>query len=170
MKQIIPILPKFQFGNPNHCTYCGDTPSGMDHVIPVVYQHTQDQSRFESNGPTTWACHSCNGQLSSNWFDDFDGRCRWITDRLDTTVKPIHWASYELTHLDYGLRKFIGSENARRRWQRARADWYESRDYWLNLENLQWKLAEFHPGNPGLKFLNGYFSKTLQLLKELIYA
>lgn len=169
MKQIIPVLPKFKFGNPNCCAYCGDPPSGRDHVIPVSFQHLRKDQRNATNGPTTWACQPCNSKLGANWFDDFDDRCRWIRDRIDSAVKPVVWHDYELAKLDYGLRIYIKSESARRLWQRSRADWYESRDYWLNIENLQWQLAEFNPSNPGFLFLESYFRRTIQFLKEQLY-
>lgn len=168
--QLLPLLPTFRFGNSNTCTYCGDRPQALDHVIPVSFQRTHDGARKSSNGPLTWSCNLCNGLLGANWFDSFDDRCRFVVDRLEYVTAPLEWQSFELAHLDYGLRQGIKYENNRRKWLRYRAQWYGSRDYWLNLENLQWLLESCKTDNPGWTFLAGYFRHSTKGVQQTLYA
>lgn len=163
---ILSQLPNFKFGNETICTYCGDKASGRDHVIPVRYQHLHDQSRGRSNGPITFACQRCNSKLGANWFDTFDERCRWMRDKIASIGLEVLWHKWELAKLDYNLQRSIQYTQNYRKWQRERADWYESRDYWLNIENLQWRLEERSASNP---FLREYFGTTLRFLKEFLY-
>lgn len=162
-------LPCFMFGSPILCTYCGDPPTDREHVIPVCYQRSHRKQRLESNGPLTWACGPCNCKLSDRWFESFDERCRWLRDKLSDKAKAVEWKESELRQLDHGLQGYVRRDRNRRIWQRNRADWYESRDYWLNIENLQWALDGFNPRNPSVKFLADYFRCSLSNVKQAIY-
>lgn len=169
MIQELPALPAFSFGSPILCTYCGDPPADRDHVIPVAFQRTHARQRFEANGPLTWACKSCNSRLHSQWFDSFDARCRWVRDRLNIKAKAVEWSNDEINRLGHSLQSYVRNDRAQRIWQRNRADWYESRDYWLNIENLQWAMSGFNPNNPGVKFLADYFRCSLGNVKQSLY-
>lgn len=119
-------LPSFRFGNPTHCTYCGDPPSGRDHIIPVVYQRDHDRQRFAANGPWTYSCSECNHRLASKLYDSFKERCEAIRDKLDIAAAPIIWGNQELKELDYGLRRMIKARQDRNRWLKDRRwSWVE---------------------------------------------
>lgn len=161
-------LPSFKFGTPQHCTYCGELPNSVDHVIPVAYQHVSDFERLDANGPWTYACSTCNSKLGSNFFDTFRDRCQWLHGKLEVAGSPICWNAWDFVALDYNLQQFIKSDERRRKWLRIRADWYGSRDFLLNIENLQWGLPSLNSG-PACRFLLDYFGPTVAEIKALLY-
>lgn len=157
------ILPSFGFGDERDCAYCGDPATQRDHVIAVSYQTIQKRRakmavRF---GPWCWACSDCNRHLSNRYFDSFKERCEWAHWRLAKKTKPIEWHQWELKNLDYTLRTYIRKQIAKRLWIQQRADWYETRDFYLNLENLIWKLQTMEDTGTGAKLLRSYFSSIL---------
>jgi hypothetical protein len=154
-------LPVFEFGDRRRCTYCGDPATARDHVIAVSYQQQTRTKAFSECGPWTWSCTECNTTLSNRWFDSFDERCRWVSWRLQKRVKPILWTEAQLARLDFKLQNHIRQQTAKAKWSRYRADFYESRDYYLNLESLTWELARRDTVTDARKFLAGYFRQTL---------
>lgn len=160
-------LPVFSFGHCSRCTYCGDPASDREHVIPVSYQAMNRKAAFVARGPWTWACRDCNAALWNRGFDTFGARCEWAHWRLNKRLQPIHWTFGELSALDYGLRKHVQHEMAKRKWLFHRADWYQSREYYLNLESLAWEANQRKPDTPGAQFILAYFSDTLRELGEL---
>jgi hypothetical protein len=44
---------------------------------------------------------------------------------------------------------------------RQRADWYESRDFYLNLEGLIWEVNQLGKSSTGHRFVRAYFSSML---------
>lgn len=160
-------LPVFTFGNTARCTYCGDPAVERDHVIPVSYQSVHEKNRTSGNGPLTWACSDCNQALSNRYFDTFLARCEWAKWRLECKVKPIEWHNREIRELDHSLRDFVRTEAKKRLWMRNRADFFESRDFILNIENLAWEMQCRRPDTIGTTFLFSYFSSTLRLIAEL---
>lgn len=161
-------LPTFSFGTPERCTYCGDPPSGVDHVIPVSYQHINDCGRLSANGPWTYACTTCNSKLGANFFDTFKERCEWLHGKLERAGAPVVWDAQDFARLDYNLQRLFKSNEYRRKWLRMRADWYGSRDFLLNIENLQWGLPSLNSG-PACRFLLDYFGPTVAEIKALLY-
>lgn|SRR5438128_1757553 len=155
-------LPHFIIGSINCCVYCGDPANVYDHLIPVSYQQLSRRRFYASRlGPKAWACNSCNQKLSNRLFDTFDLRCRFIRDWLNDQAKPIQWNQKEIAQLvDYKLKTFIHHQRSLRRWLRFRADWYESKDYLLNLESIQWQHGALH--GP----LTFYFAPTLYLIRS----
>lgn len=89
-----------------------------------------------------------------------------MRDRIVSVRLEILWHAWEMVPLDHGLQSYIRRDQNYRKWQRTRADWYESRDYWLNIENLQWELDGCSARNP---FINAYFGSTIRFLKEQLY-
>ena len=154
-------LPTFGFGNPNLCAYCGQLPQSRDHVIPVSYQSDRRRNWTEF-GPWCWACLDCNSALTNRYFDSFKARCEWAQWRIEAKAKPIDWHKWELERLDRNLRSHIQTEMKKREWLRARADFYGSREFYLNLESLVWQIAEVRSmKGVGAKFLCAYFSSLL---------
>ena len=133
------LLPHFKFGNDGICTYCGDDSDTFDHVIPISFQSELLRSEIPNEvGPVTFACRDCNHRLGNRYFDTFNQRCEWIQQRLSLKTKAVNWTKLELVRLDWGLRKFIERERDRRLWIQDRADWFDSRSFWLNIEDLTW--------------------------------
>lgn len=160
-------IPTFWFGSSNVCTYCGDNAQGVDHVIPWSFQKDRPRHHQHASGPMTYACTLCNSFLSNRFFSDFRMRCEFVRDYLDRKARPVIWHNYELEKLDYTVRTYIQKQQKRRLWLRMRADWFEGRDFLLNLEPLLWERhldrfsGTFHKG------LHDYFWSTLNMLKHL---
>jgi hypothetical protein len=169
-EESVKALPYFRFGSATACTYCGDTPEGMDHVICVA---AQTISRKKSNrtlyGPVAYSCSGCNSTiLNSRGFGSFMERCEYVSKRLSKKADPVYWSQRELGQLDYSLRTFIENENRRRLWYRYRSDWFQSRDFFMNIEPLLWQdcLDPTHP-----KFnqeLYQYFITSIKCIKRTI--
>jgi len=132
--------PFFKIGHHSLCVYCGDPANATDHVIPVSFQtdHPKPPNRKTAFGPVAFCCRSCNSILSNRIFDSFDDRCREVSRSINRDVKPVLWTKGEVRRLDISLRAYIEREQAYRLWMRFRSDWYQSRDYLLNLEQLSW--------------------------------
>jgi hypothetical protein len=160
-------LPLFSFGQPQRCTYCGTyDPNGRDHVIPVSMQHVHDEHRWTINGPWTYCCQSCNSILSNHLFDSFLDRCRHVAGRLAERVKPVMWHQWELIRMDYSLRKYIQAQIASRILMHSRADWFESREFYCNIENLKWEFSEKVKPRT---FLYSFFSETVREIGHTLY-
>lgn len=159
-------LPFFRIGQGRDCVYCGDPATSQDHVIPIAFQTLADRPKGVRRrfGPTADACFDCNSHLSDRVFNSFDARCQFARDRIAKRAKPIHWSEAELNKLDYKLQTYARRSTQLYKWMRSRADWYESADYFRNLEALQWERALRTN-----RFLIGYFAPTIALL-ELYYA
>lgn len=162
-----PTLPVFSFGNPTSCVYCGDPAWTRDHVIAVSFQRTHRKHCFKTNGPWCWACKDCNIHLHNKFFDSFLSRCEWASWRISVKAKPIEWHEYELKPLDFGLRAYIKNDIAKRRWIQNRADFYGSREFYLNLENLIWECTQMNKTSIGGKYLYAYFSSMLREVANL---
>lgn len=159
-------LPSFSFGSPNCCAYCGNKADCRDHVIAVSYQSNSKKHRFSGNGPWVWSCNDCNENLSNRYFDTFGDRCEWNQWRLTAKVKPVEWHTWELKPMDYNLRSHIRAEMEQRKQWQSRADFYGSREFYLNLESLIWEVAQLRD-SLGAKFLRAYFSDMLRAVADL---
>ncbi len=162
-------LPYFKFGSPTLCTYCGDIPSGKDHIFAVSSQaSTRSKSDKVCYGPTTPACATCNSAILGNkGFDSFWDRCSYVALRLEKRAKPIEWSKDQIGELDYKLRMFVEKEQNKRQWWRWRADWFQSRDFVLNLESL---ISEpcLDPMSPKFSSeLFRYFDSTIRFIKAV---
>lgn len=135
------MLPFFTIGHSSLCCYCGGPATQQDHVIPVSRQtaNPNPSCRHSQYGPLAWVCGRCNNFLKNKWFDTFDARCEQIHDWIEAYTLPIEWRIGDYGGLDHSLRTFIVAEQRKRRWMRYRADWFDSRDYLLNLEPLLWE-------------------------------
>jgi len=162
-------IPHFRFGSSTVCTYCGDVPTGYDHVLAVAAQTISRKGHCRTGyGPTTHSCSSCNSEiLGSKGFDSFFLRCQHVSNRIARKAKPVEWSNAQLRELDHNLRSFIETENNRRLWWRYRADWFQGRDWVLNLESLLHEPC-FDPMSP--KFcdeLFRYFDSTIRFVRIL---
>jgi hypothetical protein len=50
------------------------------------------------------------------------------------------WAEHEIMQLDNNLASIVRMEQTRRLWLRGRADWFQSREYCLNIEAIAFEL------------------------------
>lgn len=167
-KRYIPheILPRFHFGNSNRCTYCGQTPSDREHVVPRSMQSLKEHPGFIETGPWTWACRSCNLTLGNRFFPTFKERCQYVQDQISRRVKPVIWHNWELKQFDYGLKKFIAADRARRMSNAERADWFGSRSFLSNIENLQWAMPSPNESRPN-RFIQEFFASILRDIKRI---
>jgi hypothetical protein len=158
-------LPYFKFGTSSACTYCGDTPDGLDHVICIASQTINKKARnITGFGPVTYCCSSCNSIiLNGRRFGSFMERCEYVSRRLNKKADPVNWSKEQLMELDHGLRTYIERDIQRRLWYRFRSDWFQSRDFFLGLESLQWQKS-LDPSGP-------YFSAEIyEYFKSSIHA
>lgn len=115
----------------------------------------------------TYACTRCNSFLSNRFFSDFKTRCEFVRDYLNRMARPVTWHGWELAKLDHGLRSYVQKEQRRRLWLRMRADWFEGRDFLLNIEPLLWERHLDRFSDTFHKGLYDYFWSTLNMLKLL---
>lgn len=156
-------LPVFEFGRRGVCTYCGDPGDSRDHVIAVSYQKNVRKRESEC-GPWCWACRSCNSKLCNRYFDSFKQRCEWIRDRIEMRVRPIDWSDAQVNSLQWELRDLVRRDVFKRRWMRMRADFYDSREFYLGIECLVWRVR------PGFsEFISGYFESIVRDIKFRLY-
>ncbi len=146
-----PPLPDFVFGSVTCCGYCGDPANARDHIVPVSFTFSRGRQKDrkkmpEGGGPVMRCCSRCNGYLGSRFFPTFLERVQFMNEKLKSKVKPIIWTKQEINALDISLRDIVLKDVQRRRWAQNRADWYESRDFWLNLEPLTYQPC-LKPGN-----------------------
>jgi len=159
-------LPTFRFGSPSFCVYCGDIPDTDDHVIAVSNQTNYRQKGKVSYGPVAPACRKCNCNiLNSRFFDSFYDRCEYVSRRLKKLALPVNWSDGDLQELSGTLKMFVENETHKRIWWTERSDWFQSRDWVLNLESLIYR-PEFDTGNPCFhEGLFNYFNSTLNFLR-----
>lgn len=130
--------------------------------------HTGKRLR-QSIGPWTWCCDNCNSRLGSRYFDTFKDRCLWLQSALGKHAKPILWHPWELAQLDYGLRLMVTQQITFRTWAQARADFYGSRGFYLNLESLGWLVKERCRDTDAGNFLSAFFASTVKDVADRLY-
>ena len=162
------MLPSFKFGSATVCTYCGDTPDAYDHVFCVAGKTINRKGNCrEGFGPLTRCCHKCNSALSSKVFNSFYERCAYISAYYNKKAKPVEWSEAQLMELDYKLREHIIKENNKRMWYRWRSDWFQGREFVLNLEPMV-LIPELDRSSPKYnEELWAYFKSTISLIKAI---
>lgn len=160
------MIPHFDFGSPTTCTYCGDDANATDHVIAVSYQKSgrRKPSDRHGYGPVTYCCISCNSILSNKWFNGFEERCRHVSTSLNRHATAVQWTNKEIAKVDYSLQGYLEHERNKRLWYRYRADWFQSKDFFLNIEQLRYEpaLDRFSPVYN--EALADYFRSTLAFI------
>lgn len=160
-------LPSFFFGGQTVCTYCGDYADTRDHIVPVDYSAV---TRVGYHGPRTYACRSCNSALGSKYFETFWDRCVAASKTLDRRSAPVLWSQKQIKTLDYSLQRHVQYNRDHSLWLRSRADWFESRDFLLNIEQLPWQPC-FDTFSPKYhEQLHSYFATTLLRIRELYHS
>lgn len=163
------MLPFFIIGCKKLCTYCGDPTTGFDHVFPISGQTLEDKpkERLTRFGPIAHCCQSCNSLIGSKGFETFQDRCSYVAEKLNTRTLAVTWTKTEMKALDYKLQKYVEHEQARRLWMRFRSDWFQSRDYLLNLESLIWEPCLVKTGKRFNQQMHDYFDTTLIWVKGM---
>ena len=161
--------PYFKLGSSTVCVYCGETPETMDHVIPVSYQTIIDKpkDRMTDFGPVVHCCHHCNSILGDRYFDTFEARCQKVNHYMTDRLRPVIWTKTEIKALDVSLQRYVEQDQARRKWMFNRADWFQGRDYYLNLEGLLWQSCLDYTSNSFHKELHRFFAPTLIWVRGL---
>lgn len=164
-------LPYFRIGSPTLCVYCGGPGLHKDHVIPVPKKedrHLRSRNSLEF-GPVAYSCPSCNVTLSDRYFSTFNDRCYWLSKRLDTKAMPVLWSKAQIKELDYKLKTYVQLERDKRLWMRYRADFYDSQDFYLNLESLMGE-PSLDPLSPKFnESLFAFFEPTRRIMREVLY-
>lgn len=148
------------------CAYCGDPASTRDHIYPVS-QQAFTRHYNGKYGPWCGSCRDCNAHFADRYFSSFVDRCEWQKWRLNKLAKAIRWKQRDIKGLNYELNALVKASQMKKRWLRYRADWYESRDYYLNLEPLIWKLQEIEPTTEGNCFVLAFFAQTVRDIAEI---
>jgi hypothetical protein len=90
-----------------------------------------------------------------------------MRDYLNHKAKPVLWSQKQIAGLSWELQQLVRAERCKLLLLRFRADWFESRDFLLNIENLLFTDVFDPRGRRYNSFLHGYFSTTLYRLREL---
>lgn len=160
-------LPGFIFGTPKHCTYCGEIPTQQDHVVPSVMTTSSRNKPEWSSGPTCYCCADCNAHLSYRYFETFRERCEWQRDRIDRLALPIRWAPEEIAELNHELQTLIRQNVVRLELLATRASWYQTREYYQNIENLVYALQQIKPDTDGNRSILAFFAQTVLDIAQL---
>jgi hypothetical protein len=161
-------LPYFEFGSSNLCTYCGDIAAARDHVIAVNSQITRNiltSNRQKDFGPITFACISCNNSLSDKSFKTFWDRCLFISNKFSAKARPIRWSLNEIKRLDWSLQTYIEHKRNLNLWYRFRGDWFQSKEFLLNIENLCWEDSLDRHSSKYNEELAHYFHSTINWIR-----
>lgn len=165
------MLPFFKFGGPESCTYCGEFADQTDHVIAVASQvkllHIV-RGRKRRYGPITPCCAFCNRILHAHEFGSFLERCKFVAETYSDRTGPELWTEEEATSLGYTLRTLILERRNLIRWNQQKSNWFQSREFFLNLEELTY-IPWLEERNPRFsKELFGYFSSTIKAIKGFL--
>jgi uncharacterized protein YlaI len=137
------IVPNFIFGSHEHCTYCGEIPSSLDHVIPVSQFSDKDRRHkdFYNKGIRTYCCMPCNQKLGSKVFNTFLERVLHIREKIiaeaQKNSRTASWSDEEIVELDYTLQTYIASKQIQIRRNDLRSEWAFSYSFYQNIENLK---------------------------------
>ena len=118
-------------------------------------------------GPIAYCCLSCNSILSNKVFDNFQDRCAEVSNSLNEKTKAVIWSKEEMRKLDVSLKRFVEQDQAKRLWMRYRSDWYQSREYLLNIEPILWEGCFDRLDTQYNEFLFNYFESTFIWIKTL---
>lgn len=156
-------LKHFDIGSPGVCVYCGDNATARDHVIPHAFQTNERRHAnvFEGFGPTAFCCNHCNSTLSNSIQSTFMDRCERISHRLNVMAKPVVWSNSEINSLDYTLMTIVKKTRAKLLLLRYRADWFQSDDFYLNIDHL-----EYQPEIKASEHYRAYFDSAIESLRR----
>ena len=156
-------VPRFLFGDPSKCTYCGAPPHDVDHVIPrSQYQAAYQKGKRDVSGIRTYACKNCNGCLGDRYFPTFKARLEYAKENRMKKSRRFQnaasWDDEEIVRLDYTLRTYVASEQIRMRELDEEVTWQGSARFWLCIENLN-TVHCLNPSHPAFKeWVADYFS------------
>lgn len=68
--------------------------------------------------------------------------------------------------MGYALASHIRRDTAKRKWTAMRADFYRSREFYLNIESLTWQIRESNQNQPN-EFLAGYFATIIADIHQI---
>ncbi len=92
-------------------------------------------------------------------------RCQFVAEQLSRKALPVYWSNEELSKLGYSLKTYIQAETKRRLWYRFRADWFQGRDFMMNLQALEWQ-PHLDKTNPRFsEELHRFFESTVQAIR-----
>jgi len=156
-------LEHFNIGSPGVCVYCGDNATTRDHVIPYAFQtNTRRHGNvFEGLGPTAFCCNHCNSSLNNSVQSTFMERCERISHRLNVMAKPVVWSNSEIDSLDYTLMTIVKKTRAKLLLLRYRADWFQSPDFYLNIDHI-----EYQPEIIASGYYMDYFASTIESVRR----
>jgi hypothetical protein len=148
-------MPNFIFGSPNLCTYCGDIPSEIDHVIPLSQYIDRKRSRSDdSRGIRTYSCRNCNSVLSNKYFSSFIERVMFTREQIIKKAQKFKrdasWSDEEISQLDHTLRTFVANRQIQQRLADKRTEWAFSPSFYRNLDTIK-NAKCLQPDNPKYK-------------------
>ena len=168
----IPVtMPKFRFGHPDTCSYCGEPADCIEHCIPYSFfrlapRKTNQQANAE--GITTWACNECNFFLGSSVFPDWVERVEHVDTHLQKKLaknKTPERTPEEVDEDEGGLRDFIAAKLAELRRDQRRAAWVYS-PKWAAHFSLLLEATQLDPRSPEFNpILRDYFARFVQVLR-----
>lgn len=133
-EQLRDFVPSFVFGDRDACTYCGDTPVCLDHVIPLSsYSVKARNSGSAEPGVRTYACESCNLRLGAKVFQSFEERMLHVKELLMKDSRKFSrdasWSDDELAELDYTLQTYVKTRQMAMRLCDEKVQWQGSQGH-----------------------------------------
>jgi hypothetical protein len=133
-------MPRFIFGNPDHCTYCGIKPNQIDHVIPLTQYTMISRKEKDNTGIRTYCCSGCNLSLSDKYFATFADRLIYakgeIMKKSRRYSNHASWSDNEIARLDYTLRTYVANSQLKIRELDEREAWQKSFKFWECIATL----------------------------------
>lgn len=164
-----PILtiPSFIFGSPENCTYCGETPNALDHVIPVSqYSVKKRKAGGKERGVRTYACTQCNSILGDKYFDTFLERIMFVRGRLTEKAgrnsRKAAWDDDEILELSGSIRNYVASKQFKIRAMDRRTEWPLSFRFYQAIGNLD-TVHALTPSHPKYQeWVHAYFASVIR--------
>ena len=137
-------VPRFHFGEPGVCAYCGSTGDEVDHCIPYTFLNSAKNRRKGAiHGITTQACRWCNGRLSDRMFPTMRERVDFMQKRFLARAKRYakhgSWTPEEINKLDWTLQTFVASRQLEIAWLDSAVTWIDSPGYREFYHELKWR-------------------------------
>jgi hypothetical protein len=140
-------VPNYFFGDAEYCTYYGEHPDEIEHVVPVAFWCANPSYRgaYRNKGLRTWACRRCNQILSDKVFWKFSERVSFVRQAYQRiaqkTKKTCAWSDAEIAGLRDSLRTYVANAQMKLRETDRKLTWLDSIGFRVILSDA--KLSSF---------------------------
>ena len=145
-----------RFGTWEHCFYCGESATSIDHVIPHSMLTVEKRTNGASGSPglKTMACAECNSVLSNLFFPTLSERCYYLNGRIRRRYSNLlhleTWQDWEMKEIKGGLRDYVRMKQAERTFAVNRASWQSGHAFTELFDKAFNEVVEEYPANTQL--------------------